>query len=427
MGERPFVAPIGLRAARRAIMSNSFLCNGCGQRVAIPEAYARRKMQCPHCGVMCERPATMDRASPRSATRAAPPPAAPLPKPAPIPDETPPPSRPSAPLIPDETPPPPRPDPNAPIKGDFLDPDDNPLTAAVGAGDERVTLSCTACGHRMQVAAAARARYRSCHRCGARLVETAVKRPAAAGTRSRPSAALLDDDDDGQAYEVAGGAERRCPDCQRVVSEEANVCASCGFNLVTGEKAGPRTYSRIERHWQSGLPLRRRVLIWVGGQFLFLLINVILVSFLGWASVGSIIYTWVVFTLMFTFLLGTYDTIDLTRNEKGKIRLVQTWYVLFIPRSPKRLALNACDGIQLCQSYHVGFLDWMILVFLIPVGVFPAIIWWFGFMHRESFYVALTRDQGYAEHYLYRGWNKEFAQDIAHTLVDATGLAYDGF
>ncbi|HZU35064.1 MAG TPA: hypothetical protein VFA18_04105 [Gemmataceae bacterium] len=306
-------------------------------------------------------------------------------------------------------------DPTAPITGDFLE-----YTADItGGSDDLVTLTCTACGYRLRVPVRLQSHYRQCHRCGSRVAG------ANAGSQPAPSR-LLEDDDDGQPYDVAGGPERRCPECSRVLTPEAGTCAGCGLDLVTGEKPPPKTYPRIERRWQSGWPVRRRVVVWIAGQIVYIVVS----GVIGWMmgqSLFSILTTWVVFTAMLSFVLGTYDWIDFTCNERGKVRLTQTWRVLFLRRPPTRLKLAGCDGVQTGQGYHVGALDWLIFLSLVCCGVIPGIIWFFGYMHRETYHVALTRDHGYAEHLLYRGWSRDQAWEMAHTIADATGLPYEGF
>ena len=37
-------------------MSDTIVCHGCGATVPVPDDYARNKMQCPECGVMCPVP-----------------------------------------------------------------------------------------------------------------------------------------------------------------------------------------------------------------------------------------------------------------------------------------------------------------------------------------------------------------------------------
>lgn len=64
-------------------MSASTLCHGCGQRLQVPADYARAKMRCPECGVMCDVPPAAAGRKPvkQAARRAAPLPASPSPEP----------------------------------------------------------------------------------------------------------------------------------------------------------------------------------------------------------------------------------------------------------------------------------------------------------------------------------------------------------
>src|SRR5262245_35811118 len=47
-------------------MSATVICQGCGQAFDVPEGYARNKIQCPGCGVICPVPAGSGSAPPRA-------------------------------------------------------------------------------------------------------------------------------------------------------------------------------------------------------------------------------------------------------------------------------------------------------------------------------------------------------------------------
>ena len=51
-----------------------------------------------------------------------------------------------------------------------------------------------------------------------------------------------------------------------------------------------------------------------------------------------------------------------------------------------------------------------------------AILWWRVAIRQDTVYVALTRDHGYADLILYRGWNQEQARSLAEKLADAARL-----
>lgn len=388
-------------------MTFSVLCQGCGKRVPVPDGYTRRKMQCPECGVMCELPPPEERQAEPPAKKAKSRKVAIAPREA---------HPATAPVAPRAAVAPPT-DPTAPIQGDFLDHEAD-MTADSG---EKATLSCSSCGYRIHVPAEAKARFRQCHRCGGRMIE-------ASSTPSVTNAAAFSfaDEDDGQPYTVAGPPERVCPDCQRRQPADVEICTGCGFNLDTGEKPAPKVHERIERHWHDGWSLSKRAWFWIAGQAMFIVLNIVVASLLGFSLSGALT-AWVFFTAMLSFLMGTYSSIDFTRNDRGKVRLTQTWRVCFIPRPPGRIPVSGCDGVQTGHSYQVGVIDWMILISLLIVGLIPGIIWYFSFMQRDTYHVALTRDHGYAEHILYRGWNQDQAADMAHTIADATGLLYEGF
>src|SRR5437870_4218906 len=54
-------------------MSLAMLCHGCGLRSDVPDDYTRKKMRCPHCGVICPVPERPGLPPPEESAPAAPP------------------------------------------------------------------------------------------------------------------------------------------------------------------------------------------------------------------------------------------------------------------------------------------------------------------------------------------------------------------
>ena len=66
--------------------------------------------------------------------------------------------------------------------------------------------------------------------------------------------------------------------------------------------------------------------------------------------------------------------------------------------------------------------EWLVLVFMLTLGIIPGILWWYFTMHKVRFHAALATDHGYPSVYLFEGWSEAQMQDIAHTVADATHL-----
>jgi hypothetical protein len=56
------------------------------------------------------------------------------------------------------------------------------------------------------------------------------------------------------------------------------------------------------------------------------------------------------------------------------------------------------------------------------MGIIPAILFWYHVIRKDTFFVALTKDHGYAAETLYRGTNEAHAKQIADALHDLSGL-----
>ena len=46
-------------------------------------------------------------------------------------------------------------------------------------------------------------------------------------------------------------------------------------------------------------------------------------------------------------------------------------------------------------------------------GILPGLVWWFWAMQQDTHQVALTKDHGYPERILYRGWSESRAKEMA--------------
>jgi len=229
----------------------------------------------------------------------------------------------------------------------------------------------------------------------------------------RPPASFSDDDDDdGQPYDV-DGRDKPCPGCGRHIPVEAVLCTSCGYDQKTGKKVA-KTFEPVQRTWEAGWSFERRRTVFIIGQAVTLSLGII-----GSISLGEyflFFLPWLLFTLMTVYLLGTWDRIDLTRNKKGKVVLKQTWRFFFLAQPTKTIPLGDYEGISFGKWRDADFWDWMIALFGLLMGIGPGVLWWYFFIHKETFYVALTKDHGHPELFLYRGWKEEYMKDMADTV-----------
>jgi hypothetical protein len=232
------------------------------------------------------------------------------------------------------------------------------------------------------------------------------------------------DEDDGKPYRVPSlDEERPCPECHKTMARNAAVCTACGYNLQTGKKAVQR-FEPVERDWRAGWPVPVRWGVFLGGEAVFVTAAVAGVV-AGDAPVFGVFFPWLFFTAMTAFLLGTYDHIHLSRNKKGRVRITKTWTVCFFPRPPEVVDVADYGGVVYGQYDETRFMEWLILLLLLPMGIIPGILWFYFVIFRTTSQVALSRDHGYPEFVLYRGGNQALVREIAETVRDVAHLRYE--
>jgi hypothetical protein len=134
---------------------------------------------------------------------------------------------------------------------------------------------------------------------------------------------------------------------------------------------------------------------------------------------------WAFFGLLLAFMVGTFERVDMTRDRRGRVTLTRRWRVAFVPVAPRVTEVRGFGTVATGQWQDAGFWEWALFVWLLPTGVIPALVWWYYVIHQCAYHVALTRDHGHPEVYVYRGRRKEQMDDIALALCNATGLRHD--
>jgi hypothetical protein len=275
----------------------------------------------------------------------------------------------------------------------------------------------------------------SCNWCGYVVLPSPEPEPAAAvrSTPKPPPTAAApkpkapphkwadDEDDNGDPYELPPEEvkTRACINCNKQIELLAVVCVHCGYDAEKKQKV-ERTFEPIDRTWESGWPLHRRLMILLGFQIL----NAITLAFglaVGGTLPGSIAAI-AFYVFLQAFLLGTYESVRIRRNRRGQAEITTTWRVAFIPQAAKKVNWKEHEGIGVGNYDSSSIFDWVIVIILFPYLIIPAILWWYYAIRLDRFYAALCRDQGYPETYLYRGLNEKQAKEIAQVATDTTGL-----
>ncbi len=298
------------------------ICEGCGQPVPIPEGYRRNKIQCA-CGVICPVPESARQESampPQTQTK-------PAAKPSLKAEEE------AERWLLDDDPPTPTTRSEPPR---FRAPESNeePKPATKPAFERK--FNCRRCGQLVR-------RQGECPSCDAHKMPAAKSEPV-----WWPSVDAPDDKNEGEEdsspYVVEGADEVRCPQCSMMLPAGSVLCVRCGFDLKKRKKF-VKTYQPIEREWETNYSLQTRLTILGTCEALALALGLIGV-FVGGADLGVLAGSFVLLTAILGFLLGTFDRIQLARNERGRVQLTKTWRVCSAPCSPGRLTCATTRGLS---------------------------------------------------------------------------------
>jgi hypothetical protein len=378
-------------------MSDSILCLGCGQLIRVKPDEAGRKIRCPDCGVLSELPrirkppSVVETPGERQALE-------------PVPA-----GRKQIPSHEEAVP--------APAS--------DPRGAKVekSAHPGKKLRACQHCGELVKMKVDAEKRRR-CPACGwvesppATGRQTDLCQPAEAN-RDLGQPALPNVAPTRETYGVTRSIEIRCPGCRKELPPEADICPHCDFDLIRGEKP-ERVYERVERTWEAGMSFRRRLLIFLTGQAVVFATGLPGAILTG--HIGAFFFSWIPFTLLFSFVIGTYDRVDLVRKKNGLTLLSKTWRLCLVPFPKTTYRLSEFEGVTVGQANDTDINDWILFMFLVPMGIIPAIIFWYNVIRPEACFVALARDHGYAAETLYRGRKEEQAKEIADALHELAGL-----
>jgi hypothetical protein len=372
------------------------ICEGCGNRVPIPEGYSRNKIQC-SCGVICPVPeaarqqagasAPQQHCSEDEAERW-------------LVDDTPPASPPSEPPVFREA---------EPVAESEPEPERKPAVF------ER-RFPCRRCRRLIR-------RRGECPDCDGVPPKTSeTGEPVWWPTVDEPK--VKDEkEEDSSPYGVEGADDVKCPQCCFMLPPGSVLCVRCGFHLKKRKKV-TKTYQPMERVWETNAPLKSRLPLFVVCSVAFFISGLIGVLN-GGVETGVFVFFYLLVSTMAAFLLGTFDRIHLIRDTRGRVELTKTWRVCFIPRPPQRINVRGYEGIVSGRHRDVTSWDYLILMMLLISGIIPGLIWWYLAMYKVSFHVSLSRDHGFPSYILYSGLSETQMREIAHTVRDAAGLPYE--
>jgi hypothetical protein len=369
------------------------MCPNCGGRVEAPPEHRRNKMRCPYCGTICELPRAEERSAVSSvaSVQAA--------------EET------AEQLL------------SEMVREDRPSP--TPVQTAPAPEPIRKKpkrrRKCPQCGERLNPDAAGQGRGQTCPVCAWSSAEQAIQaqpklRVVAPTTITASPTSRPAPDKERESYEVAAGQGQDCPSCRQPLPEGAVVCVACGLELQSGAKL-TREFKPLRYQWEWGLAPANRVFLLVFCQVVVLLLGLQPVFAEGdlWEFPLAV---WLMSGALLAFVLGTFPTMDFSRDRRGRVQLLKTWRIGFIYCKPIEIPIQSFEGISRGKEYQSGVFPWLITIILLFYGILPGVLWWYFVIYKDLFYVALCRDHGFPEQYVYRGKNEERVQEIAKILGD---------
>jgi hypothetical protein len=248
--------------------------------------------------------------------------------------------------------------------------------------------------------------------------------PPGSGEEAVPDLSVggpADDEDDGTPYLLNGGNDVPCPKCTNMLPPGGVVCTRCGWHLRRRKKL-VKTYQPLARSWETNYSLRTRRTIWGGLQLLAFAGGVAVNLTLFDGAWFSFVFSTIGFAVMTSFLLGTFDRLDLLRDEKGRVTLTKTRRVCFFTAVTLPIDVRNHEGVVTGRSSEVTGWEWLVFFFLLISGIIPGLVWWYYVIHKITFHAALARDHGFPSAILYQGWDEGQMRDIAVTVSGAAGL-----
>ena len=178
----------------------------------------------------------------------------------------------------------------------------------------------------------------------------------------------------------------------------------------------------MDMSWTSGMSLGMRVALFLLCQAAALTAIVVGLATLDnpiHEEIATFAASWLVYTMMTGFLLGTYDHFHLRRYKSGKVDLIRTWRIAFVPFPPRPIDVRAYFSVTTGASEYANWWDWLIFCILLSAGIIPALIYWYFAIHKTEYFVGLCGEHEHIEEKVYRGWSKERMLEIQQTLGDA--------
>ena len=235
--------------------------------------------------------------------------------------------------------------------------------------------------------------------------------PLLAGTR---------DEDDEKPYAVPGTGLLPCPHCRQDLPLNATFCVHCGKTLAGGEQA-ERVHQPMSGTWEEGLPLRKRLYILAGLQVLNFFGAVLTLATQN-GGIVEVTFFNVFHVALQCFLVGSFDTLTVTRTAKGKATVLRQRRIGFYKIAPEKIPWRESTNLMVTGSQQSGLVEWFTFAYLLGLGCLPGIAFYFVVIRPDRFQINLTDALGVTHETVYRSTSRDDAVAVARFTQDATGL-----
>ena len=230
----------------------------------------------------------------------------------------------------------------------------------------------------------------------------------------------VEHDDQAIPYRVPGDGTMACPGCHSRLPLGSQFCVHCGLDFTTKKKPRKR-YQPIDREWEPRINLKLRLQIFAGLQVLNVLLILLLRSEVNFF--GSVVALFFQGGLQ-AFLIGSFEKLAVSRNEKGQASLTQTWRFCFIPMKPKEIDWKKSHALGIIHTHTLGILEWMTFFYLLLLFVVPGLVFYFLVIHPMRYQIVLCDIYGSVDEVIFRTTNEDQPEEICEVVSTATGLTY---
>jgi hypothetical protein len=285
-----------------------------------------------------------------------------------------------------------------------------------------IPLDCPACGRHLKVDVDHAGKRVRCPGCDSTV---SVPEVATYGVELDLADVRIDSEEKRKkerAPRAAGPGDKECPNCHAGLPLKAVLCVDCGYDFRLGAQRETE-YRLFERSWDGGVGMIWRIAGLGVLEFVLLLVSAIVAGIVGQLLLFPAVF--IFGSVMFVLLSGTFPWLRLERTEQGKTLLTHTQWIGFLPTWSHTRDLKKFKRILLDHQAGFDFMGWMIfiavMVLLLPLGLFPGLIWWYWAFTHPNFAVFLEgkNEQSVS---VYHGWSDERMRDLAEMLQALTEL-----